>query len=269
VAEPGACSYQSFDGFKIDLKATASISGKFISPDARPIREPFPKICQLKSTEKETLDSCDFIYESVKPDGSFSFDGLREGRYTILVGEDFPTGLEPFRRHYYPGVNDFSQAKAIEIRQGEKKRGLQFDLPPTLRTKLIRGQIVTSDGTPARLRDGDARFFYFSAYNIRTGRDPDLLVSHSYRLGWGEGKKGPEIEMFKTSPDGTFEAELFEGFTYILRAESGQEFNGYRCGFALINVVTNIKEPVRIALDRERPCDATKFVRELDTGRKQ
>jgi hypothetical protein len=266
LAKQGACEYQYFDAYWIDLKATASISGKFIRTDRNFSREFYPKICHLKPTEAETLQSCELSVEVLKPDGSFSFQELREGRYVIEVGDDFPSGPEPFVRHYFPGVQEFSKAKVIEIRQGEEKQKLLFDLPSMLPTRTVHGQIVTSDGQPAILQDADARFFYLAAYYYKNGKEPDLFLRHSYIDEWAMEDKGHEVEMVRSKPDGSFELDLFNGYTYIIKVESGQVFNGHQCGLGVISVTPYIKEPVKIILDRDRPCDVAKFANEVKTA---
>ena len=56
------------------------------------------------------------------PDGTFKFEGLREGTYTIVMNDDdFLDGNSPFPRHYYPGVRDFSKAEPIVLGQGMAK----------------------------------------------------------------------------------------------------------------------------------------------------
>lgn len=264
VARFGTCDYQYFDAFKIDLKATASISGKFIHTDWKSFREFYPDLCRMKPTEKETLESCSSLYGELKPDGSFSFDGLREGRYTITVGDDLPNGPEPFYRHYYPGVREFSKAQVIEIRQGELRRGLRFILPPMLPTRRVRGQIFTSEGKPAILANDDGRYFYLAAYVSQEGKEPQLFFQHSYRNEWKEGSAGQEVEMITSKADGSFDLELFDGFTYFIKAESGQPFNGSDCGFAKIDVNGNLKQPVRVVLDHVRPCSVTKIANKPD-----
>lgn len=255
---PGSCSYQPFDLFKLDLKANAVISGIFKNSDRKNYRKYFPKICELKQTEAETLQNCETLFE-LKPDGKFEFGGLREGLYTIVIGNSWPSGQQPFYRHYYPGVRDFSKAKGIEIKQGERKKGIRFNLPSILPTKRVIGQIFTSDGNPAALRNGDGRFFYLSPYFLKKEKVPELFVYHSYRKEWDDSNKTHEVEMVNVLPDGRFELELFDGFTYILKVESGQRFNNYDCGFGKINVNSNLTVPVRIVLDQKRPCDVMNF----------
>jgi hypothetical protein len=265
LAKQGTCDYQYFDAYWIDLKATATVSGEFIQTDGNFSREFYPAICHLKSTEAETLHSCELSIDVLKPDGTFSFEGLREGQYVIKVGDDFPSGPEPFTRHYYPGVKEFSKAKIIEIHQGEEKKRLRFALPSMLPTRTVHGQIVTSDGSPATLQNADGRYFYLAAYFYEKGKEPDLFFQHSYNDEWAKGSKGREVEMIRPKPDGSFELDLFDGFTYIVKVESGQTFNGHECGLGKIEVNSMIKEPVTIFINRDRPCEAARFVNEVES----
>ncbi|MGH9947155.1 MAG: hypothetical protein ACRD6X_08155 [Pyrinomonadaceae bacterium] len=268
VAKRGTCDYQYFDAFKIDLTATASIFGKFVYSDWKSFRKFYPQICRLKPTEKETLESCDLSLDNLKSDGTFSFDGLREVRYTIVVGKDLPNGPEPFYRHYYPGVRDFSKSKAIEIKQGEKRRGIRYSLPSQLPTRVVHGQIFASNGRPAILKNADGRYFYLTAYFYHELEEPKLFFQHSYLDEWRPGAESRQVEMINTKPNGTFDLELFDGFTYILKIESGQLFDKRDCGLTRIDVNESLKSPVRIILDRERPCDVVKFATDFDPSKR-
>jgi hypothetical protein len=153
TASPDACDYQLFDTFKIDLKATASIAGVFILDNWKYVPRFYPSVCRLMPTEKETLKECRTVFYGLNPDGTFKFEGLREGTYTIVMNDDdFLDGSSPFPRHYYPGVRDFSKAEPIVLGQGEEKTQIRFKALPMVPLRAVSGQVFRKDGNPSSAR---------------------------------------------------------------------------------------------------------------------
>jgi hypothetical protein len=214
-----ACDYQFFDTYKIDLKATASISGVFLLDNWKYVPQFYPSICRLTPTEKETLERCKTDYYGLKPDGSFKFEGFREGTYTIVINDDdFLDGSSPVRRHYYPGVREFEKAEPIVLDQGGEKTGIRFKLPPMVPLREVKGQLFRKDGSTYSSPPGQEP--YFRAYQYEHAKEPKFFFIHSYVLDRGEGREGREVEMLNVSNDGKFTASLFEGNSYILTFET-------------------------------------------------
>lgn len=263
------CDYQYLDVAKIDLKATASISGRFVADKWKVFPKFYPRLCKLGSTEKQTLESCESDYD-LKMDGSFSFDGLREGTYVIVINsKDIPDGSAPFLRTYFPGVREFAKAKPIVIEQGEEKSGLVFKLPELLPYREIKGKLFRKDGNPYVPEPSENRPYYLSAYNYFSGKEAELLFMNSFTLEWGDGKEGRSLEMINTNRDGTFSVIVFEGYSYILSVETDTWGDNGECGMIKIDVDSNLKEPLRIVLDQKGNCDEKEFGRKLDKAVKR
>ena len=264
TASPDACDYQFLDTFKIDLKATASIAGVFILDNWKYIPRFYPSLCRLMPTEKETLEECRTLFYGLNPDGTFKFEGLREGTYTIVMNDDdFLDGSSPFPRHYYPGIRDFSKAEPIVLEQGEEKTQIRFKALPMIPLRAISGQVFRKNGNPFSTPAGHK--LYITVHNYEKGKEPKFLF-HSYRVDWGEGKDGREIEMVDVSPDGKISLSLFEGSTYIVSVETNPWGDKVECGMAKVDISSQPANPLRIVIDRKGQCDEKAFAKELDAG---
>lgn len=265
---PDACDYQFFDTFKIDLKATASIAGVFLLDDWKYVPRFYPSVCRLMPTEKETLERCRGESYGLNPDGTFKFEGLREGTYTIVMNDDdFLDGNSPFRRHYYPGVRDFSKAEPIVLGQGEAKTQIRFKAPPMIPLQAVSGQVFRKDGKPFSAPEGQKP--YIKVYAYEQGREPKFFFFDSYILDWGNGKDGRKVKMADVSPDGKISLSLFEGNSYIVVVETDTWGNRVECGMAKVDISSQPANTLRIVIDRKGRCDEKAFAKMLDAGIKK
>lgn len=268
TASPAACDYQFFNTFKIDLKATASIAGVFLFDNWKYVPRFYPSVCRLMRTEEETLKECRMEFYGINPDGTFKFEGLREGNYTIVLNDDdFLDGSSPFLRHYYPGVRDFSKAEPIVLGQGEEKTQIRFKAPPMVPLQAVSGQVFRKDGTPFSAPGGQKP--YIKVYRYEQGKEPKFFFIHSYILDWGKGKDGREVEMVNVSPDGKISLSLFEGNSYIVVVETNPWGDKVECGMAKVDISSQPADPLRIVIDRKGRCDEKAFAKMLDTGIKK
>jgi hypothetical protein len=268
IASPDACDYQFFNTFKIDLKATASIAGVFLLDDWKYVPRFYPSVCRLMPTEKETLERCRTEFYGLNADGTFKFEGLREGNYTIVMNDDdFLDGSSPFRRHYYPGVRDFSKAEPIVLGQGEEKTQIRFKALPMVPLQAVSGQVFRKDGTPFSAPEGQKPYIKVSTYE--QGKEPKFFFINSYILDWGKGKDGREVKMVEVSRDGKISLSLFEGNSYIVVVETVPWGTKVECGMAKVDISSQPANTLRIVLDRKGRCDEKSFAKELDAGNKK
>ena len=265
TASPDACDYQLFDTFKIDLKATASIAGVFILDNWKYVPRFYPSVCRLMPTEKETLSECRTEFDGLNPDGTFRFEGLREGTYTIVMNDDdFLDGNSPFPRHYYPGVRDFSKAEPIVLGQGEEKTQIRFKALPMIPLRAVSGQVFRKDGNPFSAPAGPKPFI--KVYSYEKGKEPKYFFMDSYILDWGKGKDGRKVKLVDVSPDGKISLSLFEGSSYIVVVETNPWGDKVECGMAKVDISSQPANPLRIVIDRKGRCDEKEFAKELDAG---
>jgi len=265
TASPDVCDYQYLNTFKIDLKATASIAGVFLLDNWKYVPRFYPSVCRLMPTEEETLKECRTEFYGLNPDGTFKFEGLREGNYTIVLNDnDFLDGSSPFRRHYYPGVRDFSKAEPIVLEQGEQKTQIRFKALPMIPLRAVSGQVFRKDGKPFSLPEGQKP--YIKAYSYEKGKEPKFFFIHSYIVDWGKGKEGREVEMVDVSRDGKISLSLFEGSSYIVAVETDPWGDKVECGMAKVDISSQPANPLRVVIDRKGRCDKKAFAKELDAG---
>jgi hypothetical protein len=268
TASPDACDYQLFDTFKIDLKATASIAGVFLLDNWKYVPRFYPSVCRLMPTEKETLEQCRTEFYGINRDGTFKFEGLREGTYTIVMNDDdFLDGSSPFRRHYYPGVRDFSKAEPIVLEQGEEKTQIRFKALPMIPLRAVSGQVFRKDGSGFSAPGGQRP--YLKVFSYEPGKEPKFFFIHSYILDWGKEKEGREVEMVDASPDGKISLSLFEGSSYIVVFETDAWGDKVECGMTKIDISSQPANPLRIVIDKKGRCDEKAFAKELDAGIKK
>ena len=268
IASPDACDYQFLNTFKIDLKATASIAGVFLLDDWKYVPRFYPSVCRLMPTEKETLERCRTEFYGLNPDGTFKFEGLREGNYTIVMNDDdFLDGSSPFRRHYYPGVRDFSKAEPIVLGQGEEKTQIRFKALPMIPLQAVSGQVFRKDGTPFSASEGQKP--YIKVYGYEQRKEPKFFFINSYILDWGKGKDGREVKMVEVSQDGKISLSLFEGNSYIVVVETDTWGDKVECGMAKVDISSQPANPLRIVIDRKGRCDEKAFAKMLDAGIKK
>jgi len=80
-------------------------------------------------------------------DGRFEVDAILPGRYFIAVNARFGARLDsPYAPTYFPH-GDRESATAIEIGEGERKRGFAITVRPLAETG-IRGRVVSADEQP-------------------------------------------------------------------------------------------------------------------------
>lgn len=268
TASPDVCDYQYFNTFKIDLKATASIAGVFLLDNWKYVPKFYPRVCRLMPTEKDTLKECRTTFDGLNPDGTFKFEGLREGNYTIVMNDDdFLDGSSPFRRHYYPGVRDFSQAEPIVLEQGEEKTQIRFKALPMVPLQAAFGQVFRKDGTPFLASEGQRP--HINVYAYEQGKEPKFFFIDSYVLDWGKGKDGREVKMVNLSPDGKISLSLFEGNSYIVVVETDTWGDKVECGMAKVDIGSQPASTLRVVIDRKGRCDEKAFAKELDAGIKK
>lgn len=262
VVPQGQCQYSELEFYPVDLKATAEIGGKFVATDGKQFPKFYPQLCALKETEKETLSSCK-MYTKFKPDGSFSFAGLREGKFVIVVNPSgFPEVTAPYLRHYYPGVKNFNEAQIINLEQGQKLDNLTFNLLPMLPTREIKGQIFWENKTSVTFSP-DASYSEKPLISLHNPQNAISALDDDYYKFWDE-EKGvyEEVNTVEVKPDGTFSITAFEGFEYIIRAIVEDKTKKDYCGFAKIRVDKNLSS-LKMILNRTKKCSADDYAKEF------
>jgi len=85
-------------------------------------------------------------YVMTDREGSFQFSNLPRGDFRLGVNIDrHPTVDVPYPPSYYPGT---SQPSSIHLELHEHRTGLIFNLPPPLKTRIVKVRVTWADSTP-------------------------------------------------------------------------------------------------------------------------
>lgn len=150
------CQYTQIDTFKIDLHATAEISGKVLTASGRSVS---PGYVYLVNAEDP--DSRDF--QKLESDGSFKFEGIGVGEYYLVLNPDNEAPNEyaaPYPRTYYPNASEARAATKIVVTEGAKLENLLLRVGRRWKERVVAGTVVWHDGRSPQnahmsLYDGD------------------------------------------------------------------------------------------------------------------
>ncbi|HEX2271919.1 MAG TPA: carboxypeptidase-like regulatory domain-containing protein, partial [Pyrinomonadaceae bacterium] len=140
------CNYRQIDAFKIDLHATAEISGSVLTSSGRPVR---PGHVYLVSAADPNAST----FEKLKDNGSFKFEGVAVGEYYLVLNprNEAPDDDDPpYPRTYYPHAADASAATRIVVTEGVKLENLILRVGPSWKGRVVTGKVIWQDGRPAR-----------------------------------------------------------------------------------------------------------------------
>ena len=136
------CQYRQIDTFKVDLHATAEVSGHVLTGTGHPIN---PGHVYLVNA----ADSKDSEFKQIEQDGSFKFDGVPVGEYYLVLNprNEAPDENDaPYPRTYYPNVTEASAATKIVVTEGAKLENLTLRVGPRWRERVVTGKVVCQDG---------------------------------------------------------------------------------------------------------------------------
>lgn len=186
----GQCTYNELDVYKVDLHATAEVSGKVIDELGRPVTRGYVRL--FKTAPKEGSDP-EAAYTKINEDGSFKFEGVAAGNYYLVMNprDEAPGEYEaPHPKTYYSGVAEQSKATPVVVTEGLKLEDIIFRVRPALKQRLLTGVVVWPDGEPAA----------------------EAMVS-LYDLA-----KDRYIRMVKADAEGRFEMSIYGDFKYGVAA---------------------------------------------------
>jgi hypothetical protein len=137
------CSYRQIDAFKIDLHATAEISGNVLTASGSPVSPGYVYLVNA-------ADSNDSDFKKLEENGSFKFEGVAVGEYYLVLNprNQAPTENDaPYPRTYYPSTNEASAATKIVVTEGAKLENLTLRLGPRWKERRVTGKVIWEDGS--------------------------------------------------------------------------------------------------------------------------
>lgn len=172
--------------FEVDT----SLSGRVTDENSQPAKIMVDLVPVEMIDEKYQKDR---YSEESDADGRFTFRSIPDGKYYLGVRLGRYTFLEfAYPKTFYPGTPDLARATIVEINEGVALKNYDFELPPKLSTRTIRGKVIPPAGTQARYVE---------------------ICFEEAPSGNCHGDAGNEIK-----PDGSFKFTRFNGIKYILRA---------------------------------------------------
>lgn len=234
----GQCDYREMHLYKVDLKATATISGKVLDPEEQPVAE--LTVYLYSATEGQDFSKGDYQHARTDAEGNYVFEGLREGNYWLGVNIGrMPEVNSPYPTTFYPGVPWAEQAKTITLEQGQKSVGKNVRLPPKLIEREVTGVLLWPDGSPVKRMSPDAH------PDVR----PSLSVRDPQRLWYPlNPSRADRTQTVKIDEKGEFSIIVFEGYTYVLTAHAwNAENKPLHAKATKVTVIGDLK-PLRLVL---------------------
>jgi hypothetical protein len=187
------CRYWQIDTVKIDLHATAEVSGNVLTASGRPVSPGW--VWLVNTADPDDSDS-----QRLEDDGSFKFEGVAVGEYYLVLNprNEAPDENDaPYPRTYYPNGHEASAATKIVVTEGAKLENLVLRVGPRWKERVVTGRVVWEDGrsptnADIKLYDGDRyiqqiEFDEKGRFNFKVYGDFKYAI-HAEVLGHEQGK---------------------------------------------------------------------------------
>ncbi|HWN07691.1 MAG TPA: carboxypeptidase-like regulatory domain-containing protein [Pyrinomonadaceae bacterium] len=150
------CQYRQLDTFKVDLHATAEVSGNVLTASGRPVSPGY--VYLVNATDPDDSD-----FKKLDANGSFKFEGVAVGEYYLVLNPRNQAPDEndaPYPRTYYPNMAEASAATKIVVTEGAKLESLTLRVGQSWKGRVVTGKVVWQDGRSLQnahisLYDGD------------------------------------------------------------------------------------------------------------------
>ena len=136
------CQYRQIDAFKIDLHATAEVSGNVLTASGRPVSPGY--IYLVNATDPDDRE-----FKKLEDNGSFKFEGVAVGEYYLILNPRNEAPGEndaPYPLTYYPNAHEVSAATKIVVTEGAKLENLLLRVGPRWKERVVTGRVVWQDG---------------------------------------------------------------------------------------------------------------------------
>ena len=204
----GECGYKQVNVFKLDLKATASVAGRVVGSDGKPVASVTVYLYPVENIDKQTSN-----YEFAITDdrGFYKKEGLRPGSFYLGVNiRHLPEISQPYPETFYPGVAVVDQARVINLEHEQSLQGIDLRLPPKLIEREITGRIVWPDGSPVNKL----------SFDPETVIGPDISIKDASTLKYFSQYRGDRNSAEKVDDKGNFSIALFDGHSYVISARA-------------------------------------------------
>lgn len=138
---PGEACYE----YNVDALPTGHIQGTVLGPDGKPLR--LASVELFRVGRYNGSRSGLWTYQGFK--GVFDFDHIGPGQYIIVYNRgNRMNPNSPFPRTFYPGTQDLSEAKSIEVKESEQLTHVDFSVKDPFPTRQLLVHLNWRDGKP-------------------------------------------------------------------------------------------------------------------------
>lgn len=163
--EKNQCNYTTLDVFKIDLHATAVISGHVLTASGQPVTKGFVHLVDIANANRDYV-------EKLADDGGFKFEEIAGGEYYLVLNrrnEAPDNSNSPYPRSYYPNASESRDATRIVVTEGAELKELVLRVGPQLPKRRVSGIVLWKDGRA--LEDANVSVYAGSRYLRRIELD--------------------------------------------------------------------------------------------------
>jgi hypothetical protein len=187
--ERNQCQYRQIDTVKVDLHATAEVSGNVLTAKGGAVNPGYVYLVNAANSDRSS-------YEMLDANGSFKFEGVPVGEYYLVLNprNEAPDDHDaPYPRTYYPNVPEVSAATKIVVTEGAKLENLTLRVGPPWREQVVSGKVVWEDGrvpenSHVSLYDGD-RYIRMIELDEKGGFESKVYGDFQYAViaeVWGQ-----------------------------------------------------------------------------------
>ena len=214
--EKNHCDHRELDLFKIDLHATAEVTGNVLTTSGRPVNPGFVYLVSADDPDHSTSEQLD-------ENGAFKFEGVAAGDYYLVLnprneapGENDP----PYPRTYFPSASEPAQATRIVVTEDAKLENLTLRVGQPWKERTVSGSVVWQDGRPATGANGGQISLY----------DADRYV-----------------RLIKLDEKGRFNFKVYGDFKYAIEAGSWGKTQGRS---PRVSIPEGNSKPLKLVLKR-------------------
>src|SRR5215510_14659555 len=171
---------------KIDIELIPGgvITGRVTGINGRPLVDELVELWGLDKNGTMRQFTTGLLRKMLTTDdrGIYRVFGLPEGRYILSAG-GYSMGEDGFvQKTYHPNVTDKSQAKVVELGEGEEVTGVDIDVAEVKKTYSIFGRVVNTDnGQP--VTGATISLGFLSQNDLNIDKDVGFFFGHSNSKG--------------------------------------------------------------------------------------
>ncbi len=144
---------ENIEKIEIELRRGSVITGRVIGSNGRPLVEERVELLKLDNNGKPQQLFLGPMQQMQTTDdrGVYRIYGLPEGRYIVSVGYSQGQGGvrmgagAHYHKTYHPDVTDQSQAKVVEVGEGDEVTGVDINVGEAKKTYSVFGRVVSAE----------------------------------------------------------------------------------------------------------------------------